>query len=68
MACYVLYTLTFYLQLLGVGRECQPVALLRKTGGSCGARPPLPSDAVSNSQNSWDELRVLRMWLVADTT
>ena len=67
MACYVLYILTFYLQLLGVGGECQHVALPRKTGGSCGARPPLPSDTVSNSQNSWDEVRVLRMWFVADS-
>ena len=56
-----------YLLLLCVRGECQHVVQTRKTGGICGARPPLPSDTVSNSQNSWDEVRVLRTWFVADT-
>lgn len=67
MACYVLYILTFNLQLLGVGGECQHVALPRKTGGELWGRHSLPSDTVHSSQNFWDEVRVLRMWSVADT-
>lgn len=53
------------LLLLGVRGECQHVVQTRKTGGICGARPPLPGDAVT--RNSRDELRLFRMWLVADS-
>lgn len=60
MGRYGLYILTFYLVLLRVRGECQRVTLQSKTGGSCRARAPLPSDTVANSQEppgiSWDSL------------
>lgn len=54
-----------YLLLLCVRGECQHVVQTRKTGGICGARPPLPSDTIT--RNSWDELSLFRMWFVADS-